>query len=58
MSFHGGFIGVIIAIIYFCKNIKFLFLVSDFIAKLIPIGLFTGRVGNFINAELWGNQQK
>ena len=55
MSFHGGFIGVLIAIIYFCRKNKFsFFLLSDFIVKLVPIGLFTGRIGNFINAELWG----
>ncbi len=55
MSFHGGFIGVLIAIIYFCRKYKIsFFLVSDFIVKLVPIGLFTGRIGNFINSELWG----
>ena len=55
MSFHGGFLGVIISIIYFCKkySINF-FQISDFITALTPIGLFTGRIGNFINAELWG----
>tara|TARA_B100001996_G_scaffold369628_1_gene343236 strand:- start:1197 stop:1967 length:771 start_codon:yes stop_codon:yes gene_type:complete len=55
MSFHGGFIGVIISIIYFCKKNKIAFFeISDFIVKLVPIGLFTGRIGNFINGELWG----
>lgn len=55
MSFHGGFIGVILAIVYFCKKNKIPFFeISDFIVKLVPIGLFTGRVGNFINGELWG----
>ena len=42
------------SIIYFCKKIGFLFLISDFIVKLVPIGLFTGRIGNFINGELIG----
>lgn len=55
MSFHGGFIGVILAIVYFCKKNKISFFeISDFIVRLVPIGLFTGRVGNFINGELWG----
>tara|TARA_S200000501_G_scaffold74611_1_gene66433 strand:- start:635 stop:1339 length:705 start_codon:yes stop_codon:yes gene_type:complete len=55
MSFHGGFIGVILAIVYFCKKSKIPFFeISDFIVRLVPIGLFTGRVGNFINGELWG----
>ena len=58
MSFHGGFLGVIISIIYFCKkySINF-FQISDFITALTPIGLFTGRIGNFINAELWESPQ-
>ena len=55
MSFHGGFIGVLISIIYFCKKNKINFFeVSDFIVRLVPIGLFTGRIGNYINGELWG----
>ncbi len=55
MSFHGGFLGVFLSIIYFCKKNKIpFFLISDFIVKLIPIGLFTGRIGNFINGELIG----
>ncbi len=55
MSFHGGFVGVLLGILYFCQknNISF-FIISDFLAKLTPIGLFTGRIGNFINGELWG----
>jgi len=55
MSFHGGFIGVLLSILLFCKNKKKLFFeISDFIVRLVPIGLFTGRIGNFINGELWG----
>ena len=55
MSFHGGFFGVLVSIIYFSKKNKVsFFLISDFIVKLVPIGLFTGRIGNFINGELWG----
>ena len=55
MSFHGGFIGVLISTYYFCqKNSKNFFQISDLITALTPIGLFTGRVGNFINGELWG----
>ncbi|MXP67744.1 prolipoprotein diacylglyceryl transferase [Pantoea sp. Aalb] len=55
MSFHGGLIGVIIVMLWFanCKKIKF-FQISDFIAPLIPFGLGAGRIGNFINGELWG----
>ena len=55
MSFHGGMIGVIIAIYLFKKNhnLKF-FVISDFLAPLMPGALFFGRIGNFINGELWG----
>ena len=54
MSFHGGFIGVILAIVYFCKKNKIPFFeISDFIVRLVPIGLFTGRVGNFINGGVF-----
>ena len=55
MSFHGGLLGVIVAVFIYArkKKIKF-FSVTDFIAPLIPIGLGLGRVGNFINGELWG----
>lgn len=56
MSFHGGLIGVIIAILWFSykKNMNF-FQVSDFLVPAVPIGLGLGRIGNFINGELWGN---
>jgi len=55
MSFHGGLLGVTLAMWLFArKTKKSLFEVADFVAPLIPIGLFTGRVGNFINSELWG----
>ncbi|MEO3990631.1 prolipoprotein diacylglyceryl transferase [Pseudocitrobacter cyperus] len=55
MSFHGGLIGVIIVMIIFAKRTKRTFFqVSDFIAPLIPFGLGAGRLGNFINGELWG----
>ena len=55
MSFHGGLLGVLAAFWYFARKSGRSFLdVSDFIAPLIPIGLFFGRLGNFINAELWG----
>jgi phosphatidylglycerol:prolipoprotein diacylglycerol transferase len=56
MSFHGGLIGVILAFWYFAKKTnRPFFAVSDFIAPFVPIGLFCGRIGNFINGELWGN---
>lgn len=55
MSFHGGLIGVTVAMLVFAKNTKqSLFQVADFVAPLVPIGLLTGRIGNFINGELWG----
>ena len=55
MSFHGGLIGVVIAIVLFCRSRKLqLFAVADLIAAATPIGLFFGRIANFINGELWG----
>jgi len=55
MSFHGGLIGVIVVMLLFArkKGVSF-FTISDFIAPLIPLGLGAGRLGNFINGELWG----
>jgi phosphatidylglycerol---prolipoprotein diacylglyceryl transferase len=55
MSFHGGLIGVILAVWFFAGKInKPFFGVTDFIAPVVPIGLGSGRIGNFINGELWG----
>ncbi len=55
MSFHGGLIGVIIAMFWYAhKTHRHFFTVSDFIAPLVPFGLGAGRIGNFINGELWG----
>ncbi len=55
MSFHGGLLGVLVAFWYFGRKTgKRFFEVSDFIAPLVPIGLMLGRIGNFINGELWG----
>lgn len=55
MSFHGGFLGVILAMALFARSRKLRWLsVTDFIAPLVPLGLATGRLGNFINGELWG----
>lgn len=55
MAFHGGALGVIIAIILFCRQRKIaLFAFGDIIACVAPIGLFFGRLANFVNGELWG----
>lgn len=55
MSFHGGFLGVIIAMSLVARKHQLKWLsVTDFIAPLVPLGLGAGRIGNFINAELWG----
>lgn len=55
MSFHGGFIGVIVAFWLYARNTgRHFFTVADFIAPAFPIGLGAGRIGNFINGELWG----
>ncbi|GAA6139091.1 prolipoprotein diacylglyceryl transferase [Arenicella sp. 4NH20-0111] len=55
MSFHGGLIGVIFALWLFSKKSKINFVeIGDFVAPVAPIGLFFGRIGNFINQELWG----
>lgn len=55
MSFHGGLLGVIVAAFIFCKMNKIKFLqIMDLIACATPIGLFLGRIANFINAELFG----
>lgn len=55
MSFHGGLIGVLTVLFLFARKRKKTFLeIGDFIAPLIPLGLAAGRMGNFINGELWG----
>lgn len=55
MSFHGGLVGVIVAMIWFSRKSKLGFWqISDFAAPLVPIGLALGRIGNFIGGELWG----
>jgi len=55
MSFHGGVIGVVTAIIIYAKrHQRSILSVGDFIVPLLPVGLGAGRIGNFINSELWG----
>lgn len=55
MSFHGGLLGVILAMGLFARSrgVDF-FRLADFVAPLVPVGLGAGRIGNFINGELWG----
>lgn len=55
MAFHGGFLGVLVAMLAFArKSGRRFFQITDFIAPLVPLGLGFGRIGNFINGELWG----
>ena len=55
MSFHGGFLGVLFAMwLYGYRRGRRFLEITDFIAPMIPIGLAAGRIGNFINGELWG----
>ncbi len=57
MSFHGGAIGVTVAIILYCRGRRLpIFAFSDIIVEAIPIGLFFGRIANFINGELYGRE--
>ena len=55
MSFHGGLIGVLVACALFAQRHRMRFFdLMDFVAPLVPLGLAFGRLGNFINGELWG----
>lgn len=57
MSFHGGVLGVLVAIAWICRRNGLPFLrVSDYIAVNAPVGMFLGRLANFNNGELWGRQ--
>ncbi|WP_297511249.1 prolipoprotein diacylglyceryl transferase [uncultured Caulobacter sp.] len=57
MSFHGGFLGVCVAVTLFARQQKIDMLkLGDLVAPVAPIGLFFGRIANFINGELWGRQ--
>jgi len=55
MSFHGGLAGVLFALWLYARKLRLgFFVLTDFVAPLVPIGLGAGRIGNFINGELWG----
>jgi phosphatidylglycerol---prolipoprotein diacylglyceryl transferase len=55
MSFHGGLLGVVLALWLFCRRRKLkLLAVADLVCAFAPIGLFFGRIANFVNGELWG----
>lgn len=57
MAFHGGLIGVIVAMVLYARKLRISFLsLMDFVAPLVPLGLGFGRLGNFIGGELWGRQ--
>jgi len=55
MSFHGGLLGVAVALVIYARKLKQpLLFVGDFVAPIVPLGLGFGRIGNFIGGELWG----
>jgi phosphatidylglycerol:prolipoprotein diacylglycerol transferase len=55
MSFHGGLLGVMLAMVWYARSRQRPFMqVMDFVAPCVPTGLAAGRLGNFINGELWG----
>lgn len=55
MSFHGGLLGVILALYLYARKLGVgFFAMTDFVAPMVPIGLGAGRIGNFIGGELWG----
>ena len=57
MAFHGGLLGVIVAMWLYARNHqRSFFEVADLVAPCVPVGLASGRIGNFINGELWGRQ--
>ncbi|MCM0611054.1 prolipoprotein diacylglyceryl transferase [Marinobacter sediminum] len=55
MSFHGGLLGVMLAMWWYGRKVDAGFWkIADFVAPLVPVGLGAGRIGNFVNGELWG----
>jgi len=55
MAFHGGLLGVALALWWLSRRLKRpIFELTDFVAPMVPLGLFLGRLGNFVNDELWG----
>jgi len=56
MSYHGGMLGVFVAMALYARHTgRTFFMVTDYLAPLVPPGLAAGRLGNFINGELWGS---
>lgn len=57
MAFHGGMVGVAVATVLFCRRERIpLWGFADRIAMVAPVGLFLGRIANFVNGELWGRE--
>lgn len=55
LSFHGGFVGCVLTLLLFCRKYRLdPWMLGDLLIPLIPVGLFFGRIGNFINGELYG----
>ena len=55
LALHGGLVGGLLGLGLYCRTVRIdTFLISDYLTLILPIGLFLGRLGNFLNGELWG----